>query len=289
MRKRGVTLAYGIVPLVVAVFAISAVYGYNSTRNSQIRSEGNTANVEDIISKKEDAVILYYDDLCGTCQGVKEIMNNVSSELDITYFTLKENELTANEREFVVDNEVTKVPSILVSKNEEITVYDIDLTKNRISEVLKDFKTNPNTLHRFNNLITIDYQKASALKNGKNDYFLYVGREDCPDCQKFKPELESFISEHAYSGMYYLDIKEYRDLAKAENASTEDVDFFENIEKEYEIEWVPSVYHIRAGEILAKYEYLSADYYNLESDEEREEMEKQYLSDLESWYDKEIA
>ena len=64
---------------------------------------------------------------------------------------------------------------------------------------------------RLENIQPISYEDLQEKCADDCDFFLYIGRPDCPDCQQFYPKLENYISNHQYSGVYYLDIKRYRD------------------------------------------------------------------------------
>ena len=64
----------------------------------------------------------------------------------------------------------------------------------------------------------INYEKLTQNLNSNVKFILYIGRPDCGDCQEFYPILEEYIENHEGSGIYYLNIKDFRDRAKAESA-----------------------------------------------------------------------
>ena len=53
-------------------------------------------------------------------------------------------------------------------------------------------------------------------------FMLYLGRPDCGDCQAFKPILEDYLNKHPNEGVYYLNIKAYRDASLKEDATKEE-------------------------------------------------------------------
>ena len=40
-------------------------------------------------------------------------------------------------------------------------------------------------------------------KGQKDTFYIYVGRDDCPDCEEFSPKLQSIIKEEELSVLYY--------------------------------------------------------------------------------------
>ena len=88
---------------------------------------------------------------------------------------------------------------------------------------------------------------------------------------------------HAFNprtGIYYFNIKTYRDLAGSDNEK--DASVYDEIKERYQIDWVPSVYHIRNGIIVDKYEFLNEEYYELNA-EEQQASEKMYIQEFEDW------
>ena len=75
----------------------------------------------------------------------------------------------------------------------------------------------------------INYEKLTQNLNSNVKFILYIGRPDCGDCQEFYPILEEYIENHEGSGIYYLNIKDFRDRAKAESATKEEKDFYDNL------------------------------------------------------------
>lgn len=61
-----------------------------------------------------------------------------------------------------------------------------------------------------------------------------------------------------------------------------DINFYNKIKDDFDINWVPSVYHINNGEIISKFEYLSSEYYGL-NDFEKESAEINYNNEFNRW------
>lgn len=52
--------------------------------------------------------------------------------------------------------------------------------------------------------ITLDeFDDCIHGKGQKNTFFIYVGRDDCPDCEAFSPKLQTIIKEEKISVLYY--------------------------------------------------------------------------------------
>lgn len=53
------------------------------------------------------------------------------------------------------------------------------------------------------NIADIDWNTFQEFKNSDVYYLIYVGRDDCPDCEVFRPKLEKVLQENEISGWYY--------------------------------------------------------------------------------------
>jgi len=73
-----------------------------------------------------------------------------------------------------------------------------------------------------------------------------------------------------------------------ENADMNDVSFYDGLKDEFNIEWVPSIYHIRNNMIIDKYEFLSEEYYNLDVAEQKVE-EKEFVDEFYNWMEREFV
>ena len=119
------------------------------------------------------------------------------------------------------------------------------------------------------------------------DFILYIGRSDCGDCIEFHPILEKYLQEHSNLGVYYLDVKEFRDKANSENATQEEKDFFKNIYTTLDFDWTPTLQHRRGKQVLSKITYLSMDYYEIEDQTQQEETKQENIQEIYTWLEKE--
>ena len=133
-------------------------------------------------------------------------------------------------------------------------------------------------------LININLKKLVDLENESKDFILYIGREDCQDCQIFKPILEQNIGRDSEK-VYYLDLKEYRTKAIRENADSKDIERYNNIKEKYNIEWIPTLIHIKNGIQISNFQFGNVDSENLQLNDA--EMQKE-TSALVEWLNREV-
>lgn len=132
---------------------------------------------------------------------------------------------------------------------------------------------------------TIEYEELIQNLNSDVTFLLYIGRPDCGDCQEFYPVLEEYINEHEGTGIYYLNIKEYRDAAKAEDATEEEIAFYDNLYEELDFDWTPTIHVVSSGEFTATYQYLDEEYFDIEDREEQLERKQEFLDEFETFMD----
>lgn len=123
------------------------------------------------------------------------------------------------------------------------------------------------------------------VENQPKDFILYIGREDCQDCQKFGPILEDYLRKNS-GGVYYLSLKEYREKAKREGALEEDIKKYEEIMGRYDVDWVPTLLHIRNGIRVSRYKFLDQEYGEL-TEQKKKEYEDEYILRFYEWMDRE--
>ncbi|MEG0275905.1 MAG: thioredoxin family protein [Coprobacillus sp.] len=131
----------------------------------------------------------------------------------------------------------------------------------------------------------IKYEELTKSLNSNVKFILYIGRPDCGDCQEFYPLLEDYVNKHSNTGIYYLNIKNFRDRAKADNATQEEKDFFDNLYKELKFEWTPTVQVISNGKIIKSYQYLDEDYFNIKDRNEQKEKKQQFIDEYYQFMD----
>ena len=131
----------------------------------------------------------------------------------------------------------------------------------------------------------IDYEKLIQNLNSPVKFILYIGRPDCGDCQEFYPILEEYIDTHEKTGIYYLNIKEFRDKAKADEATKEEKDFYDNLYKELHFDWTPTIHVISNGKFMKTYQYLDEEYYEIEDGLKQRERREEFLEEFELFMD----
>jgi len=140
---------------------------------------------------------------------------------------------------------------------------------------------------RISGIEEITYDALVEKIENNHDFILYIGRSDCSDCKEFAPYLENFLKENDGLGLYYLDVKAFRDQANSDTASKEEKDFFKNIYTTLDFDWTPTLQHRRGQTILTKITYLSMDYYEIEDETLQETEQQQNLNDIYAWLEKE--
>lgn len=130
---------------------------------------------------------------------------------------------------------------------------------------------------------TIPYEELAERLDENITFILYIGRPDCGDCQEFYPVLEEYIDEHQGTGIYYLNIKQYRDQAREEDATQEEKDFYENIYQRLDFDWTPTIQVISNGQIVKSYQYLDEDYFEIKDRQEQLEKKQEFLDEFETF------
>ena len=106
----------------------------------------------------------------------------------------------------------------------------------------------------------IQYTELKKLMKEDVSFMLYLGRPDCGDCQAFKPILEDYLNKHPDEGVYYLNIKAYRDASLKKDATKEEKEFYKNLYKAFDFNWTPTLdyYAIkdRSQQIKKKKEFI---------------------------------
>lgn len=135
----------------------------------------------------------------------------------------------------------------------------------------------------------IKYEELIQSLNSNVKFILYIGRPDCGDCQEFYPLLEEYVNKNNGTGIYYLNIKNFRDRARAEDASQEEKDFFDNLYKELHFEWTPTVQVISNGKFVKSYQYLNEDYFEIKDRNEQKEKKQEFITEFYQFMDQYFA
>mgnify|MGYP004611729375 FL=1 len=128
----------------------------------------------------------------------------------------------------------------------------------------------------------IDYDSLVEKLGQNEDFLLYIGRPDCGDCKEFYPYLETYVDQ-TNQGIYYLNIQNFRDNAKKEDASEQEKTFYENLQKNLDFDWTPTLVRYVNGKVKAKYTFLDLDYYKIEDGEKQKEKYQEFLDEFYTW------
>lgn len=186
--------------------------------------------------------------------------------------------------EFAKNNDLYLSPALLLIRDDSLWKYEGKITYDTATRLIGSML--PSKEDRFDDLRNISYLELQDKMNQDLDFILYIGRSDCPDCQDFSPIVQEYVSKHSESGMYYLDVKEYRD---AQSSDLGEADVYQQIKETFSLNWVPCLFHIRNGIIISRYQYLDSDYYGIEDENELATMKNQFKSKFYSWMKQNIA
>lgn len=123
----------------------------------------------------------------------------------------------------------------------------------------------------------IGYHELQEYLDSSVSFVLYIGRDDCRDCQEFRPILEKYINEHDHNGVYYLDLKEYRNRANQTDVSEDEKAFYNHLNERFKLKWIPTVHKITNGQIVKTYEYLNEDYYKIKEKDKQIRKKKEFI------------
>lgn len=126
----------------------------------------------------------------------------------------------------------------------------------------------------------IQYTELKKLMKEDVSFMLYLGRPDCGDCQAFKPILEDYLNKHPNEGVYYLNIKAYRDASLKEDATKEEKEFYKNLYKTFDFNWTPTLEVISKGSVQSKYQYLDEDYYAIKDRSQQIKKKKEFIQEF---------
>lgn len=137
--------------------------------------------------------------------------------------------------------------------------------------------TKPAEILKIQGIQEINYTELTQNLNSNVKFLLYIGRPDCGDCQSFYPILEDYINTHQDTGIYYLNIKNFRDAAKSKEATKAEKDFYENLYKELDFDWTPTIHLISNGKIMKTYQYLDEDYYEIKDRIKQKQRRQEFI------------
>jgi hypothetical protein len=129
----------------------------------------------------------------------------------------------------------------------------------------------------------ISYEELTQNLNSNVKFILYIGRPDCGDCIEFYPILQEYIETHDNTGIYYFNIKSFRDQAQSENATQQEKDFYKNLYEELHVSWTPMIHVISHGRFVKTYQYLDEDYIKIKDRDEQIQRREAFLKEFEEF------
>lgn len=129
----------------------------------------------------------------------------------------------------------------------------------------------------------INYEELKEKLEKKEEFIIYIGRPDCTDCKEFLPILQEYLDKHENTGLYYVNIKAFRDAATKEDASNEEIEFYESIREMLHFNWTPTLHHIVDGKFVSTYTYLDKAYYEIEDSKKQEEVKEKFKQEFYNW------
>lgn len=140
------------------------------------------------------------------------------------------------------------------------------------------------TKDRVEGIVDIDYDTLMEKLNSDVDFLLYIGRPDCQDCREFEPVLKAYLEQHPDQGIYYLNIKTFRDAANQEGASEEQKNFYLHLREELDFSWTPILKQFQSGKTVSQFQYLDEEYYQL-SLEQRPSRLQEFNEQFIQWFE----
>lgn len=263
--------------ILIFLFLLLAGVFWMLHSNQDTMQQVGMDRVLETVHNGEDIIVYYGQEDCGECREFSKIIDKIMVEKNVAVSYLDADKMSEDEKEKFIQFEITMTPALIIVTKGRVYIYRNLDNKEDIEMAVTQINIEE---ERFDELKEIDYEGLDRKTETNIDFFLYIGREDCRDCQKFYPIVEQYISENPGMGIYYFNIKTYRDLADSDNEK--DASVYDEIKERYQIDWVPSVYHIRNGIIVDKYEFLNEEYYELNA-EEQQASEKMYIQEFEDW------
>ena len=242
-----------------------------------------TISVEDAILKieeKSDIILYCGQETCSACRAFAPELKQIADEENKEIFYL-DVDLISSQKE-LQRYQIQETPTLITISNGDMAVYRGTMAREDIRQAITSMESEKVQLK---GLEEISENELKEMEDEKTDFILYIGRDDCGDCQMFQPILEQYLSEDS-NGVYYLNIKTIREKAKEENASERDIKIYDDLVEKYDINWVPLLIHIRNGLQVSRFEFLDDSYAALE-ESDKEEMKDDYVKKFYYWIERE--
>lgn len=105
-------------------------------------------------------------------------------------------------------------------------------------------------------VITISQEEFEHKISDKENFWIYIGRPNCPDCQQFYPIMIEYL-EKINKDIYYFNVK----VKTSEKQAM--MEFLSN----YEVQEIPTIIHFGSGECLMSYNMqIDSDILRFETD-----------------------
>lgn len=123
---------------------------------------------------------------------------------------------------------------LLISISLNLYVY---LENKKLTEEKIDLKLNISDMNEYLNSITVKNFEKKVLSG--DDFFVYVGRPDCGDCNLFEPMFKDVIKKYNLNEkIIYMNIKSFRE---------NDKEAWEKFKNQYGFTQTPAIIHFNNG------------------------------------------
>ena len=281
MKKAKVITFIMVLGAIITAFLLSySLKFFSKTMSSKERfTEISLEEAILAIENKKEKIIYCGQETCSACRSFSPILDKVARESNKEIFLL-DVDMIVNQKA-LEKYHIQETPTLINISKEGVWVYRGTMTEEEIKKAILETEIKKVKL---DSIVSIELDELNKLEKKPLDFILYIGRDDCGDCQMFEPILEQDIKELS-TGVYYLDIKEYRQKSIKENAGKEDVELYNNIKDKYGIDWVPKLIHIRNGMQVSEFQFGKESSESLKFDEKEMNKEKENLLE---WLEREV-
>lgn len=256
--------------IIVGLLAVIIIVFINYTPSLFTSISANS--IETAIQKKQSKIIFYGSENCSSCIVAKPIIQKTAKELKIQVYYMDSDDFSNSE--FIEKYKISLTPTIIFLQNGEISTYDGNITKENVNDILS-MKADNTKVDRVTGLSELSAEAILEKMDNNSDFLLYLGRDDCRDCQAFSPLLKQYLDDKTDAGLYYLNVK----------ATKENTAQIDDIKKQLSLKWVPIVMHIVNGEVTQSFQFLDESYYDLPTDAEKEIYLQNEKNDFKNWMD----
>lgn len=266
----------GVGCIIVLILLIYFLRIFQQEKNKDVFPSISINDAITAIEEKREMIIYIGEETCGACRTYLPILKKVSLEEQKEIYYLDVDLISSQKQ--LEKYQIQETPTLINITREEIFIYRGTMSEEDTRKALTETNIEKVELAGVSN---IDENMLEELENQAKEFILYIGRDDCGDCQKFNPILEEYLNNNS-EGVYFLDIKEYRKNAVQENAKSEDIEKYEALKEKYSIKWVPTLIHIRNGIQVSKFEFLDAQFGDLKEGQKDEYVEE-YIQKFYNW------